>query len=276
MVVAVAFPRGRADEGAPATAPAPAVPGGTLLIVGGGRIPDAIRDRFVELAGGPAGRIVVIPASRNGDDPVRAGFSLAMWKDSGVAAVELLHARDRAQADDPAFAAPLKQATAVWLGGGQQGWFGDVYAGTFLERELRALLDRGGVVGGTSAGAAAMSKVMIVGGREEPRIGTGFGLLPDVVIDQHFLRRSRINRLIALVAKHPDQLGLGIDERTALEVPLSDRRARVLGESYVMSCLASGDGQPPRFRVLKAGDVLPLPAPAPEAVAVETKPGSED
>jgi cyanophycinase len=245
------------EVGATPAASAPSL-GGTLLIVGGGVIPDEIRVRFVALAGGPTAKVVVIPASPRGGEPVRASFSLAMWKDAGVNSVSLLHAHDREQADDPKFAEELTTASAVWLGGGQQSWFSQTYAGTEVERQLHALLGRGGVIGGTSAGAAVMSRVMIVSGRDHPIEGRGFGLLPDVVIDQHFLRRSRVNRLLELLEKHPDHVGLGIDERTALEVPLNQRRVKVLGDSYVFACVPPGSEQPLRFRVLKAGDELEL------------------
>jgi cyanophycinase len=248
---------GDAGPAAPAGAPAS---GGTLLVVGGGVLPEDVKNRFVALAGGASAKVLVIPASPFGGDPVRSGFALAPWKNMGLGSVELLHARDRAQADDPEFVAPITTASGVWLGGGQQGWLADIYAGTELERQLHALLGRGGVIGGTSAGAAVMSRVMIAGGRDHPIEGRGFDLLPDVVIDQHFLRRSRMNRLLELLERYPDHVGIGIDEGTALEIPLPDRRARVLGASYVVACKPSGPGLPTRLNVLKAGDFLQLPA----------------
>ena len=95
-----------------------------------------------------------------------------------MADVQLLHTRSKDKANEEAFVAPLKEATAVWLGGGDQSKIAEAYLGTAVERELLALLARGGVIGGTSAGAAIQSKTMIAGGQTEPQMGTGFDLLP--------------------------------------------------------------------------------------------------
>ena len=96
------------------------------------------------------------------------------------------------------------------------------------------VIERGGVVGGSSAGAAAMTKVMIEQGQEDAVEGIGFDLLHDAVIDQHFFRRSRFNRLIGLMESHTDRIAFGIDEGTALVVQVSKGRLGVLGSSYVL------------------------------------------
>jgi cyanophycinase len=130
---------------------------GALVICGGGSLPDAVRDRFIELAGGKESRLVVIPtASETAEatiaDPTRQERLLAPWKLKGAAEVQLLHTRSKEKANEDAFVEPLKKATGVWFGGGDQSKIAEAYLGTAVEREIVALLTRGGVVGGTSAG----------------------------------------------------------------------------------------------------------------------------
>ena len=208
---------------------------GYLVIVGGGGLPDAVRDRFLELAGGKKGkgRLVVIPTASELIDkyPQRYSRSYEYWSRQGLEKVWQLHTRKRTIANDPKFVEPLKDATAAWLGGGDQSLLIEAYGGTAVERELRKLLERGGVIGGTSAGASVMSHIMITGGNREASVGTGFGLLPNVVIDQHFDTRKRQERLEKLLKKYPDCFGLGIDEATA--VVLHGRKFQVLGSSKV-------------------------------------------
>ena len=232
---------------------------GTLIIAGGGELPEQILRRFIREAQGRRARIVVIPtaaesASDDAADPVRAERHLAPWKALGAAKVTLLHASSREQADEEAFVAPLREATGVWFGGGQQSRIAEAYLGTAVEREVRAVLARGGVVGGTSAGAAIQSKVMIAGGNPVPQLAAGFDLLPGTIIDQHFLARSRQPRLLHAVKKHPALVGIGIDERTALVV--SGRRLEVIGDSQVVIKLAAAaNGKMPRREiVLRGGD----------------------
>src|SRR5688572_27930205 len=99
--------------------------------------------------------------------------------------------RSNARDNEESFVTLIMQATGVGCGGGDQSKIADAYVGTTFERELAALLGRGGVIGGTSAGAAIQAKKMIAGGRDEPRMATGFDLIPGAIIDQHFLARNR-------------------------------------------------------------------------------------
>ena len=231
---------------------------GALVIVGGGKLPDGVRDEFFKLAGGAAkARIVVIPtASADADKPDQAASFTKKWRDLDPLSVELLHTRDRARADAEAFVALLRAATAVWLSGGDQSRLTEAYRGTRVEAELRALLDRGGVVGGTSAGAAAMSDPMIVGGDAVAKLGRGFGLLPGVVCDQHFVARNRLDRLRGAVTARPGFVGLGVDEATAAVV--TGRSVRVVGDSTVTAVWAAGPGRAAREETLKAGGELDL------------------
>ena len=238
----------------------PARPRGALVIVGGGGMPDPIRDRFVALAGGKqVAKIVVIPtASASADDPAEEAGFLDPWRRHEPLSLRLLHTRSRARADDPGFTRAIDEATAVWFSGGDQSKLTAAYLDTAFHRSLRALLARGGVIGGTSAGAAVMSEVMIEGGDPRAKVGRGFGFLPRAVVDQHFLRRSRLDRLLGVVTDRPDLVGLGIDEATALVV--EGDRWSVVGRSYVIACAAGRDGQPPRFASFGDGDTGTLPA----------------
>jgi cyanophycinase len=251
---------------APAADPiAPLVPwaahadlAGALVIVGGGGLPDPIRDRFLELAGGRKARLVIIPTASFKADYPRLLQSSTYWKSYGVASVELLHTRQREQANSPAFCKPLAEATAVWLSGGDQANLEAAYAGTAVERELQKVLARGGVIGGTSAGAAVMGDLMIRGGNPLARLGKGFGLLPGVVVDQHFTRRRRLPRLMGVLEKHPDYVGLGIDENTAAVV--KGHTLTAVGVAHVQVCWPA-PGTRPNVRVLKSGegvDLVPL------------------
>lgn len=222
---------------------------GSLLICGGGGLSKEIYDRFVRLAGGEAARIVVIPTANS-----RAGDSKADFKkrfsDYGMLSLDVLHTKDRERADAPAFLAPLVKATGVWFIGGQQSRLSAAYQGTKVEAAVRAVVARGGIVGGSSAGAAIQSRVMIAGGRTEPKMGKGLDLLPGCIIDQHFTARKRLARLVQAVKLHPALVGFGIDEKTALWV--QGRRLEVLGEGSVTVVIAASKHRPQRIEVLKA------------------------
>lgn len=232
------------------------VPGGVLVVVGGGHLPLAIRDQFVQLAGGRKARIVVIPAS----DPQTNDIEnwIAPWRTCGVTSVDVCHAAVRNDVESPAFRALLEQATGVWFGGGNQRFLADRYADSPLEGMLGRVLAKNGVVGGSSAGAAILSRVMIAAGDHEPVEGRGLGLFPNCIVDQHFLRRNRFWRLQQMLGKYDGMIGFGIDEQTALIVNVSSNRLRVVGESYVFACLPAAAGQLPRFEVLKEGDTVYL------------------
>jgi cyanophycinase len=216
---------------------------GKLFICGGGRLSDELRQHFIDLAGGTQARIVVITTASAFADTDRMEPKLAIWREQTLADLTILHTRSRVTADEPQFVRPLTLATGVWFVGGDQNWLIDTYLGTSTEREIRGVLARGGVVGGTSAGAAIMSPVMICRDRPTLQIGPGFGFLPGTVVDQHFLKRKRQERLLRVLDGHPGLLGLGIDEGTALLVDGS--HLSVMGESQVMVCSPSAAELPP-------------------------------
>lgn len=231
---------------------------GTLFLVGGGRMPPEVTARFVTLAGGADGRLVVIPTATARADAADPDVSLQSWRAHGLRSVVRLHTRDRAEADEESFVAPLRDATAVWFSGGDQNRIAAAYLGTRVETELRALLARGGTVGGTSAGTAIQSRLMIGGGTEEARTAQGFDHLPGVVVDQHFAARSRQARLAGVLAANPGHLGLGVDESTALIT--HGRRLEVVGSGSVHVLLAAGAARSASTLELKAGSVADLVA----------------
>jgi cyanophycinase len=248
---------------------------GSLVIAGGALSDPAVVERFIELAGGPDAPIVVIPTAGGGEDAEYDGYCacLALLRTHGARNLSVLHTYDPSVADTEAFVRPLASARGVWFPGGRQWRLVDAYAGTRTERALRAVLDRGGVIGGTSAGASIQGSFLA---RGDTRTNTlmmgdhqvGFGYLRDVAIDQHLLARNRHFDLVELVEAHPEILGIGIDENTAIVV--EGDRFEVMGESYVAiydhGATLGGGG---RFYFLAPGDRFDLatrtasrPAPA--------------
>jgi len=259
----------RADDGPPAPeslAPAASVQG-TLFICGGGKIPDKVMNEFVKIAGGRNASIVVVTTASETADSGDVDRNIDFWRRQQFARLSFLHTRDRQIADDPKFSEPLATATGVWFIGGHQQRLTDAYLGTRAEKAIKAVLKRGGVVGGTSAGAAIMSQVMIAGGGyqtpegglTELEIGHGFGFLPGMLVDQHFVKRKRRDRLLLALTKYPKLVGIGIDENTALIV--HGRKISVMGESVVETFLPSAGDKTEYTRTLVDGmedDLLAL------------------
>jgi cyanophycinase len=194
------------------------------VIVGGGRVGADILTRFFDLAGGRDASLVVIPTANGADSYPDDWSGLKMFKDFGVTNITVMHTNDRKVADSEAFVKPLLTARAVWFPGGRQWRLADSYLHTRTQREVEKVLERGGVVGGSSAGASILASYMVRGARENnfimmaPGYEEGFGLIKGVAIDQHMLTRNRQDDLEDVVAKHPDVLGIGIDESTAIIV----------------------------------------------------------
>jgi len=231
---------------------------GALVIVGGGTVTDEIRQTFFELAGGDEAHLVVIPtASRRDDIEADDEQFLAQWSELGAKSLTLLHTRDRVEASSSEFAEPIREATGVWFGGGLQSRIAAAYLDTPVEEEVLQLLARGGVVGGTSAGAAIQSRTMIAGGNPRPRMATGFDLLTGAIVDQHFSERKRYPRLRRAVNDHPHLFGVGIDESTALVVEGSTMTT--VGEGSVWLMLARFGDQPTTLEV-SAGESANLGA----------------
>jgi cyanophycinase len=224
---------------------------GKLVICGGGVLPIQLRNRFIELAGGPTARVVVITTASAYADTDKMETKLGFWREQKLGNLTILHTRSRQTADEPEFASPLRDATGVWFVGGNQNWLTETYLGTLTEREIRGVLARSGVVGGTSAGAAIMSPVMIRRDRPEIETGPGFGFLPGTVVDQHFLKRHRQGRLLKVLGSHPELVGLGIDEGTGVVV--EGNRLSVVGDSQVVVCSPATSDSPESVQSLEAG-----------------------
>ncbi len=154
---------------------------------------------------------------------ISIGPGLQQFRENGARQLSVLHTRDPTVADTEAFVKPLTTARGVFFAGGRQWRLADAYLNTRTQRELQALLDRGGVIGGSSAGATILGSFLVRGDTKgnETMIGdhtVGFGFLKNSAIDQHLLRRNRQFDLIDVVAKRPDLIGIGIDENTAIVV----------------------------------------------------------
>lgn len=231
---------------------------GSLMVVGGNMHDPALYKRFIELAGGPDAPIVMIPNAGGGDHYDQFYSGLDAWREAGARNLIVLFTTDRKVADSDEFVAPLKTAQGVFFFGGRQWHIVDDYAGTKTETEIRAVLDRGGVIGGSSAGASIQGSFLMRGDTQSNTVlmgdhQVGFGYLKNVAIDQHVLRRNRQFDMTKVVEAHPELLGIGLDENTAIEV--HGDMATVLGESYLLvydNQKTTGDGG--RFYFVAPGD----------------------
>jgi cyanophycinase len=212
----------------PGSAQAP----GPLVVVGGGSTGEEIISRALQMSGGPAAIVAVLPQSSAVADA--GDGSVQMWLKAGARESYKVGFDDRAAARRA-----LERATLIWMPGGSQSRFMDAITGTGLDDVIRFRHQAGTTVGGTSAGAAILSRIMITGDSDLQSIAAGktvtregLGLWPDVIVDQHFLRRQRVNRLISAVLDHPTLVGVGVDESTAVIVRGS--AFEVIGKSAVV------------------------------------------
>ncbi len=231
-----------------AAAPAlcqPNEPLGHLALLGGGERPSYVMDRIAQLAGGRSARVLVIPAASARPAEASATLQTELER-AGVGIVEEF-ALERATLDSWENLERVRQASGVFFAGGDQAKLATLLRGSQLLEEIRDLYLRGGVVAGTSAGATVFGNLMILGGAtanadpdraiREIRAGAvatapGLDLLPSTIVDQHFLKRRRHNRLLTALLENPELLAVGIDEGAAVLVgPPS--RLEVLGEGLV-------------------------------------------
>src|SRR5712691_10492109 len=210
---------------------------GSLLIIGGGTRGPEIQDAAIRLgsAGGGPVRWVYIPTAATDSELAVALPPDFIARSGGTASI--LHTRERSVADSEAFTAPLRAATAVFIDGGRQWRLVDACAGTRTEHELRGVLDRGGLISGSSAGATIQGSYLVRGAPEgnrtlmSPGHERGFGYLTNVAIDQHVRARGRESDLSKVIAAHPGLLGIGIDEGTAAIVQRDTMT--VIGRGFV-------------------------------------------
>ena len=189
---------------------------GALVVVGGGGTTDEIVKTTLALAGGRDAVVAVLPQSSAVADAGES--SVKMWLDAGAKSASIVRFEPREDAR-----AALERATLIWMPGGDQNRFMTAITGTGLDDVIRARHRAGAVVGGTSAGAAVLSEAMITGEADlqsltaaKTTLGKGLGLWPGVIVDQHFLKRQRMNRLLSAVLDRPSLVGIGIDESTAV------------------------------------------------------------
>jgi cyanophycinase len=202
---------------------------GWLIIDGGGE-PDEVKKRFVALAGGPDADFVLIPTAKSDEDIERGGFFRGQgrgWARSwGIhdGHITMLHTRDKEQASSEYFINALQKASAVWIMGGRQPLLADAYLDTAVESGIKELVARGGVLGGSSAGATIQGSYLVRGDPKNNKImmspghERGFGLLSNSAIDQHVNTPEREHDLVKVIEKHPELLGLGIYEGAAIVV----------------------------------------------------------
>jgi cyanophycinase len=209
---------------------------GALVIIGGNMMDPAIMKKFLELAGGPDAPVVVIPTGSGEPAYDQYWSGLQTFKNAGATNLTVLHTDSRSEADSEAFVRPIQKARAVFLWGGRQWRLADSYLNTRTHKELHALLARGGVIGGSSAGATIQGSFLVRGDTKgnETMMGDhqeGLGFLRNVAIDQHLLKRNRQFDLLEVIERHPQLLGIGLDEDTAIVVRGDE--FEVIGRSYV-------------------------------------------
>jgi cyanophycinase len=224
---------------------------GHLVAIGGGPRPPSIMTLVACLAGGAQGKMLVFPQASERAET--AAEMEAEFKALGLGEVVVVNV-DRAGADRDAALKVTEGATGAYFAGGDQNRLMAVLRGTTLERRLREMYRDGAVVAGTSAGAAVMSQVMITGDERRPfskdeawqtieagNVVTAEGLafIEDAIVDQHFVRRRRHNRVLSLVLEQPALLGVAVDEATAAWVK-PDRTFEVVGDGPVLVVDASG------------------------------------
>src|SRR5579862_4528410 len=195
---------------------------GTLIIIGGGSTANTgIMEKFIELAGGKDAKFVIVPTAggnKTADGKIKdykEANVIASWKKRGLTNVRMLHTHDPKIADTEEFAQPLKDADAVWFDGGRQWNIVDSYMNTLTYKEFHKVLERGGVIAGSSAGATIQGDYLVRGAvagpnimmTTEPNHQHGFAFLRHSAIDQHINTRLRWDDLDEVVKKYPQYLG---------------------------------------------------------------------
>jgi cyanophycinase len=217
--------------------PPPRVEHGALFIHGGGEMPPEVVQRFFDLAGGKDSPIVVLPIAGGDNLPEDTSRDTRALTRAGATNVTSLRARARSKVESSEFAAAINSARGLWFNGGRQWRFVDAYMGTKAEELFRDVLRRGGVIGGSSAGASIQSQYMPRGSalNNTDMMAEGYerglGFLPGAAVDQHFTQRRRHADMTRLMRRYPQILGIGLDEGTAIIV--RDSTAEIIGRGKV-------------------------------------------
>jgi cyanophycinase len=256
---------------------------GELFIIGGGHRPKTMIHDLISISGvDSAGYVAILPMASSSPDTA-AYYAARQFREQEIDDIHIFNIQS-AEEMRPEVMDSLKNATMIYISGGSQSRFMDIANSTVLEESIREAYHRGATIAGTSAGAAVMSEKMITGDeRKHPEytgnfrtieanniiLESGLELIPEAIIDQHFIQRMRLNRLISAVLGNPDRLGIGIDESTAILV--DGNKARVYGEGQVV-VLRSENEQPEIREGLLGGELsmfLYLPG---ESFDVKQKP----
>ena len=238
---------------------------GTVVVVGGGSMGPELYKAFIGAAGGPDALILVVP-NAGGADSVTPNMGSA-WRNNGARNVQVLFTKDRKVADSDSFTAVIRKAGGVWFDGGRQFRLVQDYGGTKSEREFMAVLERGGVVGGSSAGASILGDFMVRGApsnnntiMDYPGYQKAFGYLRNVGVDQHVVARSRLPDLAdSIITKYPDMLGISEDEGTAWVIRGDTGRIIGRNKAFVYNGKGPNDADSP-FLTLHPGDTYDLSA----------------
>jgi cyanophycinase len=248
---------------------------GTLVIVGGGATAGTgIVEKFIALAGGPDKRFVIVPTAGGNKNPdgtwreYKEEQVIAPWLKRGLKNVKMLHTHDPKVADTEEFVKDLRLADAVWFDGGRQWNIVDSYANTLTLKEFHKVLERGGVIGGSSAGATIQGDYLVRGAvagaqimmTPEKEHEHGFAFLRRSAIDQHINMRMRWDDLDEVIRKMPNLLGIGLSEGTAIIV--TGDQFEVMGKWKVAVHDNTRLYQPweKPYYVLSAGDVYDMKA----------------
>jgi cyanophycinase len=245
------------------------------LIVDGGGATALVTKKFMSLAGGKSARIVVIPTGASEvrvapgktilnpdwprERPEWSRYEIELKEWLAVEQVTVLHTRDRSVADSESFVQPLKQANGVFLLPGNPGRYADAYLGTRTQRELERVLERGGVILGSSAGAIISGSLIVRGVPGSslivPGHERGFAFLKNVAIDPHLTQAKREDELVKVVGEHPEVLGVGIDEDAALLVERNQFTVIGAGRAAIYD---NGEHNGARYYWLEPGDHFDL------------------
>ncbi len=210
---------------------------GKLIIIGGGSIPDSLFTFFANDCGGKDQLVVYIPTATEDEAFIKNGEHLLKFSTRGFTNLATIHTRNKKEADAPKNIALMRQAKGLFFGGGDQDLIAAAYGGTKLYDEFIALLDRGGVIMGTSAGATIMGSLLIGGDARKDltkpyAIQPAFSFMQNTAIDQQVLARNRQFDLIPVIENNPNTLGVGLDESTAMLVEAG--KFKIWGPSYAM------------------------------------------
>ena len=210
---------------------------GTLIVIGGGKVGDEIMNEFYNLAGGTEAKLIVIPTANVSNNQIDTLSLKAIFEKNGFTDITILHSNDTAQANKEDFIQPIKEATAIYFMGGRQWRIVDGFLNTKAHDEMFRLLDRGGVIAGSSAGATIQGSYLARGDSKNNQImmgdhEVGLGFISNIAIDQHVLVRNRQFDLFTILENKPELLGVGIDESTAIVV--KGELFEVIGKSYVL------------------------------------------